>query len=272
MARATNDPFNLSLGAAADPRRSARRRPHPTLPPLPPPSIHTPEPDAPTEERHETIQPSPFAVTSTGFGTEAQPTRRRGSRGGRRHKKAVTATAEPPKEASAVTEPEPQAKPKRRRGSRGGRRRKKAVAVVSEPRAEVATSSEPAQEPPAAREEAEPETKPKRRRGSRGGRRHKKAAATVVEPKAEAPAAEGEAKRRTPSKQATADAVPSTVAAKPPLSRRARIPVTGAPTDAVPKPFAHPAEYEFARILDFYGIEWQYEPRSFPLRRANGHV
>ena len=171
-----------------------------------------------------------------------------------------------------MTEPEPQAKPKRRRGSRGGRRRKKAAAVVSEPRVEAATSAEPAQEPPAAREEAEPETKPKRRRGSRGGRRHKKAAATVVEPKAEAPATEGEAKRRTPSKKATADAVPSTVAAKPPLSRRARIPVTGAPTDAVPKPFAHPAEYEFARILDFYGIEWQYEPRSFPLRRANGHV
>lgn len=29
--------------------------------------------------------------------------------------------------------------------------------------------------------------------------------------------------------------------------------------------FVHPSEAEFARILDFYGIEWQYEPRSFPL-------
>lgn len=29
--------------------------------------------------------------------------------------------------------------------------------------------------------------------------------------------------------------------------------------------FAHPAEEVFARILDFYGIEWQYEPRSFAL-------
>ena len=30
--------------------------------------------------------------------------------------------------------------------------------------------------------------------------------------------------------------------------------------------FAHPSEEEFARILDFYGIRWVYEPRSFPLR------
>ena len=30
--------------------------------------------------------------------------------------------------------------------------------------------------------------------------------------------------------------------------------------------FAHPSESEFARILDFYGVRWSYEPRSFPLR------
>ena len=30
--------------------------------------------------------------------------------------------------------------------------------------------------------------------------------------------------------------------------------------------FAHPSETEFARILDFYGVKWSYEPRSFPLR------
>jgi hypoxanthine phosphoribosyltransferase len=53
---------------------------------------------------------------------------------------------------------------------------------------------------------------------------------------------------------------------------RARIPVTGAPTEEVPPPFAHNAEYEFARILDFYGIDWQYEPRTFPLRYDRGHV
>ena len=30
--------------------------------------------------------------------------------------------------------------------------------------------------------------------------------------------------------------------------------------------FAHPSEEEFARILDFYGLQWMYEPRSFLLR------
>jgi hypoxanthine phosphoribosyltransferase len=28
--------------------------------------------------------------------------------------------------------------------------------------------------------------------------------------------------------------------------------------------FAHPSEVEFAQILDFYGVEWDYEPKSFP--------
>jgi hypothetical protein len=30
--------------------------------------------------------------------------------------------------------------------------------------------------------------------------------------------------------------------------------------------FAHPSEQEFARILDFYSVPWQYEPRTFQLR------
>lgn len=29
--------------------------------------------------------------------------------------------------------------------------------------------------------------------------------------------------------------------------------------------FSHPAEEMFARILDFYGVEWQYEPQTFDL-------
>lgn len=37
--------------------------------------------------------------------------------------------------------------------------------------------------------------------------------------------------------------------------------------EAKPSPtsFAHSLEEEFARILDYYGIEWKYEPRTFPL-------
>ena len=29
--------------------------------------------------------------------------------------------------------------------------------------------------------------------------------------------------------------------------------------------FSHPSEEEFAHVLDFYGIEWRYEPTTFPL-------
>jgi hypothetical protein len=37
--------------------------------------------------------------------------------------------------------------------------------------------------------------------------------------------------------------------------------------------FAHPSEAEFARILDFYKIPWQYEPKTFPIQwDAQGRV
>lgn len=36
--------------------------------------------------------------------------------------------------------------------------------------------------------------------------------------------------------------------------------------------FAHESEAEFARILDFYGISWLYEPSTFPLRRKGERI
>jgi hypoxanthine phosphoribosyltransferase len=37
--------------------------------------------------------------------------------------------------------------------------------------------------------------------------------------------------------------------------------------------FAHASESELARILDFYQVRWEYEPRTFPiLWNADGHV
>ena len=29
--------------------------------------------------------------------------------------------------------------------------------------------------------------------------------------------------------------------------------------------FSHPSEAEFASVLDFFGIEWRYEPTTFPI-------
>lgn len=41
-----------------------------------------------------------------------------------------------------------------------------------------------------------------------------------------------------------------------------------------PQPvFIHPIEEAFARILDYYGVTWDYEPRTFPLKwDKNGKV
>lgn len=35
--------------------------------------------------------------------------------------------------------------------------------------------------------------------------------------------------------------------------------------ESLPPDFSHALEEEFARILDYYGIEWEYEPHTFPL-------
>ena len=43
------------------------------------------------------------------------------------------------------------------------------------------------------------------------------------------------------------------------------LPEDGAPGTVDGPQFAHASERVAAEILDYYGIEWQYEPRSFPL-------
>ena len=43
--------------------------------------------------------------------------------------------------------------------------------------------------------------------------------------------------------------------------------------DAGARRFAHASEAELSRILDYYGIRWEYEPRVFPIRwNADGMV
>ena len=42
------------------------------------------------------------------------------------------------------------------------------------------------------------------------------------------------------------------------------------PPEAKLPEFAHPSEREFARVMDFYRIRWQYEPRTFPIEWDDG--
>lgn len=44
------------------------------------------------------------------------------------------------------------------------------------------------------------------------------------------------------------------------------------PVPTTHRPFAHPSEDEFTGILNFYGVQWLYEPRSFPLRWEGDRV
>ena len=46
------------------------------------------------------------------------------------------------------------------------------------------------------------------------------------------------------------------------------IPVFQAYRGSSPPRFASPAELECAKVLDYYGVPWLYEPRSFVLERG----
>jgi hypothetical protein len=51
------------------------------------------------------------------------------------------------------------------------------------------------------------------------------------------------------------------------------LPIANPPVARQDIVFSHPSEQEFARVLDFYGIEWRYEPTTFPLEwDAQGNV
>jgi hypoxanthine phosphoribosyltransferase len=36
--------------------------------------------------------------------------------------------------------------------------------------------------------------------------------------------------------------------------------------------FAHNSERQFAKLLDFYAIQWEYEPRTFVLEEEDGRI
>jgi hypoxanthine phosphoribosyltransferase len=219
--------------------------------------------------------------------TRNRRTRRSSSRQtGDRKPAAERASPASPAAVEAPPEDKTEAKARTtRRGTRGGRGRTRTAAnKTSSGRAKAEESvSEPwASSPNGASAEA---SKSKTHRGSRAGKGRRRTAATpTAKPEArtedEKPASASTATRAKPAPRkkptrSTASKPRATAKRRTPsqpTSPRPKIPVTGAPSGEVPAPFAHNAEYEFARILDFYGIEWQYEPRTFPLRYERGHV
>ena len=41
--------------------------------------------------------------------------------------------------------------------------------------------------------------------------------------------------------------------------------------ESSPYSFVHPIEKEFSRVLDYYGIRWEYEPHTFALEWDSNH-
>ena len=56
------------------------------------------------------------------------------------------------------------------------------------------------------------------------------------------------------------------------LSVPVAVPVDHYSVPTTHRAFAHSSEDDFARILNFYGVQWLYEPRSFPLRWVGDRV
>lgn len=57
-----------------------------------------------------------------------------------------------------------------------------------------------------------------------------------------------------------------------PLAEAQETGIRFAPGGLRPAEFSHPSESEFANLLDFYRIEWLYEPRSFPIEWKGNEI
>ncbi|HZK66120.1 MAG TPA: hypoxanthine phosphoribosyltransferase, partial [Chloroflexota bacterium] len=74
-----------------------------------------------------------------------------------------------------------------------------------------------------------------------------------------------------PDESPTAPAVPGSQASTRYSSRGPRL-LTSRSARHLSHKFVHPSEEEFARIMDFYQVDWVYEPRSFPLKWEGDRV
>jgi hypoxanthine phosphoribosyltransferase len=234
--------------------------------------VYTPPgngPDPGAGDPQTSLPPPPRVSDAAG---PPRPKRYRGSRGGRRHRRPGKTAPPPVQEQAPVVEekkPEKERRPARSRRARepdagkpetAGKKQTARPAAGGRSSGGALRSAEPAaavasKEKPRAQRRGRPKAglggaaqEPPRQQGRRRRPKDVEPAPQIIEPRAGVPVARAAVRPRT------------------------RIPVTGAPTESVPEPFAHNAEYEFARLLDFYAIDWQYEPRTFPLRWERGHV
>ena len=248
--------------------------------------------EASTEESTSTAIETP----TSGEQPEAAPTRTRRRR--RRTPASATATAEPSAEEStptAIETPTTGEQPEAARTRTRRRRRRTPASATATAEASTDEATAPAEAPQASEEQ--PETAPTQ---TRRRRRRTPASATataetstdeVIAP-AEVPQTSGEQPEAAPpgTRRRRGQATAATQAPEPtaegkesryeelaemadlPSPRKRReeaaesVAAEGAEVKSASGSFAHPAEEEFSHLLNFYGVKWLYEPRSFPLR------
>ena len=239
---AIETPTSGELQEAAPTRTRRRRRRTPAS------ATATAEPSA-----DEVTAPAEVPQASEELQETAPPRSRRRRR---RTPTSATATAEPsagevtaPAEVPQASEEQPETAPTRTR------RRRRRTPASAQAAAEASTdeATAPAEVPQASEEQPE-EAAPTRTRQCR------RAAPTSAQ--APEPAPEGKESRY--EELAEMADLPS------PRKRRAEaadsVAAEGAEGKSASGSFAHPAEEEFSHLLNFYGVKWLYEPRSFPLR------
>ncbi|MEX2430741.1 MAG: hypoxanthine phosphoribosyltransferase [Dehalococcoidia bacterium] len=138
------------------------------------------------------------------------------------------------------------------------------------------------QEGDAEAEGAEPGPRKRRRRGRRGGAKRRQSAEQAVagipplsEPEDAMDAPEEPEEDESPQEQEghTSAAAPAGIPDRGPRRRGGRThraktaaELSTGPDHSKDISFMHPSEREFAHLLEYYGIKYLYEPRSFPLR------
>ena len=274
---AASAPAEGGNGAAPPARRRRSRRPSKSAPPTS--SMTTPPPPREPATETQALEPAPQPEATTPATGPSASRRRRRSRSKAAASSIEPTPAEQPPEATeavaADAEAEPAKAPRRRR-----RRSSRATEPIPEDVApfnvapdanEVASLTEVSAE--GSTEEGATAPSRRRRRHRRGGRG--KSAATEAPNTAETPTAiEAPATAEIPGTDEIPDAsatTGATVFAAVVPSDRGRLPskrerATKGPDATEDVPFMHSSEREIAKLLDFYGVKYLYEPRSFPLR------
>ena len=225
----------------------------------------------------ESSDASSAASDSPAASEEAQPAAASRGRRGRRGSQASASDAaqsaasdSPP----ASEETQPAAASRSRRGRRGSRAR-----------ADSSDASSAASDSPATSEEAQPAAASRSRRGRRGSRASADAAAqSAANESADAPEKKRAApllrpgERRTTAQGAVIGMPAQTESGESPQGKGAskrggrRAGRRRGEQESPAKAFMHPSEKEFADLLDYYKINYLYEPRSFPLRWDGSRV